>query len=239
MVQDFWFVMWDVGFTELDEGSQNFHMRLGGYLFDLIRSGAFRHGLSLLLLICASSLIWLMFPHRSRPVVVEPSVAKTRLNISVIANRVATAHLFGTDVASAVNAEPMVSASAITIQGLFYSEDKDLAWAILEIDGKSGIFKSGDMLPDGERLAAVGISAIQVANGPALREVDMAQSFGPASGIQLQGAPDLYAQQDPFPGQRLQPAATPMLPHLRPVSLPQTNDPISQLHALRQQLIQH
>ena len=132
-----------------------------------------------------------------------------------------------------------VTTASITVQGLFYSEDKDMAWAILDVDGKSGIFKAGDTLPDGEHLAAVGLNAIQIANGPVLRVVEMAQTFGPSSGIQLEGAPNLYAQQDAFPGQMPPSTAAPVVQRLRTVSLPQTNDPISQLQSLRQQLITH
>lgn len=165
---------------------------------------------------------------------------QVRLNISVIAGNAAAAHIFGHDAAAAVDAVTPVSAAAITVQALFYSTDKDMARAILEINGKADVFKSGDTLPDGEKLTAIGMNAVQVANGGSLREVELEQKFGNSgSGIFLTGMPELYATQDSFPGSG-SPASTaaPVIQNLRPVMIPQGSDPITQMRALRQQLIQ-
>ena len=216
-------------------------MKLRIYLVDFLGSRYLRHGVAVALAICAGLIIWSMVPRTAKTasLTADAVTLPSRVNIGSSAEKIATAHLFGQSAAVGANAGPAVTAASITVQGVFYSDDKDMAWAILEVDGKSGIFKTGDTLPDGERLAAVGLNAIQIANGPALRVVEMAQSFGPASGIQLQGAPNLYAQQDSFPGQTPLPTAAPVVQRMRPVSLPQTDDPIAQLQSLRQQLITH
>ena len=83
------------------------------------------------------------------------------------------------------------------------------------------------------------MNAVQIANGVSLREVDLDRKFGNDSpGIQLSGISELYAQQDSLPGAP-SPAgsAAPVVQRLAPVMLPQTGDPLSQMRALRQQLI--
>lgn len=216
------------------------HIKLNAYAVDFLGSAWLRHGVSVLLAAFLGLLVWSLVPSKTKalPSSVSPATMVSRTGIGTSAEKIATAHLFG-QAATSMDTAPAVAATSITVQGLFYSEDKEMAWAILEVNGKSGIFKTGDTLPDGERLAAVGMNAVQAANGPALRVVEMAQTFGPASGIQLDGAPNLYARQDSFPGQAPLPTAAPVVQSMRIVSLPQTDDPISQLQALRQQLITH
>lgn len=218
-------------------------MNLNEYLVDLILSNYFRHGVAAVLVLCAGAIIWSIFPHAAKASanVTQTVTGPSRASIGSSVEKIAAAHLFGQSAADAADAPPAVAVATINVQGLFYSEDKDVARAILEIDGKTDVFKAGDTLPDGETLAAIGEDAVQIANGPVLRVVELPAKFGNAgSGIQLEGMPDLYAQQDSFPGSRaLGRAAPPVVQRLRTVVIPQGGDPISQMRALREQLIKH
>ena len=208
---------------------------------DLLESKSLRHGISLSLCALSALLVWSMFPHRpKRPeAAVNPVTAPTRSSPHDSAERVATFHLFGRDATDSVASGPVATVATVNIQGLFYSTDPDLARVILDVAGTSDVFKTGDTLPDGERVKAIGMNAVQIANGVSLREVDLDRKFGNDSpGIQLSGIPELYAQQDSLPGAP-SPAgsAAPVVQRLAPVMLPQTGDPLSQMRALRQQLI--
>ena len=218
-------------------------MNANAYIVDFLTSRYLRHGVAALLTVCAGMIIWSMFPHAAKalPNVTQTVTAQPRSGIGSAVEKIATAHLFGGSAADAANTAPAVTAVEINIEGLFYSTDTDMARAILDVGGKSGVFKTGDTLPDGEKLTAIGMNAVQIANGPALREVEIPQTFGNASpGIRLEGMPDLYAQQDSFPGARpLTGTAAPVVERLHPVVIPQGNDPLSQLHSLREQLIGH
>jgi hypothetical protein len=221
---------------------KSLHININDYLVDFLQSKLLRHGVAVLLTLCAGLIIWSMVPHlvKATPIVGQAVTQHVRMDIGFSAEKIAAAHLFGQSAADAATT-PVVAAAAISIKGLFYSSDKDVARAILEINGKSDVFKTGDRLPNGERLAAIGMNAVQIANGLALRAVEMEQSFGnTGSGIALEGMPNLYARQDSFPGSMpLTNTAAPVVQRLQPVTIPQTNDPISQLSALRQQLIRH
>lgn len=215
-------------------------MGLDSYRFESFEPEHVSHAVSALLVVCAGLILWSMLPHKIKAVAAPSQLAVPQNHVSTgfIAQQIAAAHLFGQDAASSVNSAPAATAANIIIQGLFYSEDKELARAILEVNGKSDVFKTGDRLPDGEKLAAIGVAAVQVANGPAIRVVELSQNIGNSSSdIQLAGAPGLYAQQDSF-SQRLQTPLTPALPRLRPPTIP-LGDPISQMQSLRQQLIGH
>lgn len=218
-------------------------MNVNAYLVDFFESQYLHHSVAALLVACAGLIIWSMFPHPAKtPSNMTSAVTvQSRPGIGLTVEKIADAHLFGNAAADAGNMAPAVTAVEISIEGLFYSTDTEMARAILDVAGKSGVFKTGDTLPDGEKLAAIGMNAVQIANGPALREVDLPQTFGNASaGIRLEGMPDLYAQQDSFPGAKpLMGTAAPMIQRLRPVTIPQGNDPLSQLRALREQLIRH
>jgi hypothetical protein len=217
-------------------------MNIDAYIIDFLTQRYLRHGVAALLAVCAGSIIWSMFPYPAKalPIVTNTVTVQPRPGIGSTAEKIATAHLFGNAAVDAANTAPTVDAVQISIEGLFYSTDTDMARAILDVGGKSGVFKTGDTLPDGEKLAAIGMNAVQIANGPALHEVELPQTFGNSNaGIRLEGMPDLYAQQDSFPGSRLGNTAAPVVQRLQPVVMPQTNDPISQMQALREQLIKH
>jgi|HubBroStandDraft_5_1064220.scaffolds.fasta_scaffold212325_2 hypothetical protein len=218
-------------------------MNVNAYIVDFLESRYLRHGVAALLVVCAGLILWSMFPHHAKvlPNVTQAVTVQARPKIGSTAEKIATAHLFGNSDTDAANMAPAVTAVQISIEGLFYSTDMDMARAILDVGGKSGVFKTGDTLPDGEKLAAIGMNAVQIANGPALHEVELPQTFGNASsGIRLEGMPDLYAQQDSFPGSRpLGSTAAPVVQRLHPVAIPQGNDPLSQLRSLREQLIKH
>lgn len=216
------------------------NIKLKVYAVDFLESPWLRHCVTVLLIALLGLLVWSLVPSKPQAVAapVSPATVMSRLGTGASAERIATTHLFG-QAATSMGAGPAVTATLITVQGLFYSDDKDMAWAILDVNGKSGTFTAGDVLPDGEKLAAVGLNAVQIANGPGMRVVEMAQTFGPASGIQLEGAPELYAQQGSLSGQASLPTAPPPVQSMRTVSLPQGNDPIAQMRALREQLIKH
>lgn len=222
---------------------RNSHMNLNDYLVDFLQSKLLRGSVVAALVMCASIIVWFMLPHPSKmlALVTQSPAPHGRLDISSVAEKIAASHLFGHGDADATNTAPPVTAVEISIEGLFYSTDTDMARAILDVGGKSGVFKTGDTLPDGEKLAAIGINAVQIANGPALHEVELPQTFGNASAsIRLEGMPDLYAQQDSFPGARpLAGTAAPVVQRMLPLNIPQGNDPLSQLRSLREQLIKH
>lgn len=218
-------------------------MNLNDYLVDFLRSKPLRHGVAALLAVCAGFIVWSMLPHATKAthIAANPVTQPVRASLGFAVEKIATAHLFGQSDVSISDAAPVATVATINVQGLFYSVDKDEARAILEINGKSDVFKTGDALPDGETLAAIGMNAVQIANGPSLRVVELEKGFGAASsGIMLDGGLDLYAQQDPFPG--MKPSGNtvaPVVQRLRTVTIPQGGDPISQMQALRQQLIKH
>ena len=217
-------------------------MNVNAYIVDFLTQRYLRHGVTALLVVCAGLIVWCMFPHPAKalPNVTQTVTAPSRPGIGLTVEKITTAHLFGNAAGDAANSAPAVAAVEISIEGLFYSTDTDMARAILDVGGKSGVFKTGDTLPDGEKLAAIGMNAVQIANGPSLHEVELPQTFGNASsGIRLEGMPDLYAQQDSFPGARPLTTAAPVIQRLHPVNIPQGNDPLSQLRSLREQLIKH
>lgn len=210
------------------------------HLVDFLGSRYLRYGVMGFLCLVVGATAWAIVPHRPKiqPINTCPVAYASRPNAVALAQRITTDHLFGERSVDATSA-PSASAVAISIEGLFYSPDPDLARVILEVSGTAGIFKTGDTLPDGEQLKAIGLNAVQIANGASLREVELDQKFGNDSpGTQISGMPELYAQQDSFPGTvPLSGSAPPVIQRLAPVMLPQTGDPISQMRALRQQLI--
>lgn len=214
-------------------------MNFKPYLFDLLEPRRLRYPVSALLLVCASLLLWSMLPHKLKAAdaPAQPTPAQVHKTAGSVAQEIATTHLFGQDPSIAA-VTPVAAVANISIQGLFYSDDKELARAILEVNGKSDVFKTGDTLPDGEKLAAIGIAAVEIANGGMNRVVQLEQKFdGPAQGVRVAGVPELYAQQDSF-GQNAPAGLAPAIPTMQPVTIPQ-GDPISQMQSLRQQLIGH
>jgi len=116
-----------------------------------------------------------------------------------------------------------------------------VARVILEVDGKSEVYKTGDALPDGEKLAEIATMAVRLANVGTSRVIELQQVSGNGDGIALAGADGLLNRaNDPFPGSGL-PASSlsAFTPRLQPLSIPMGGDPIAKMRALRQQLIKH
>lgn len=216
-------------------------MNIKRYAIDFLASGALRHGVAVSLGAFAALIAWSIFPHPSKnpaTTAAKPAAVQISKSARDSADKIAAIHLFGQSSVAATIASS-VTAASIDIQGLFYSPDEDLARVILEVSGTTGVFKTGDTLPDGERVKAIGLNAVQIANGTSTREIALDERFGNAGqGIQLTGMPELYAHQDPFPGDPpLAGSPAPFVQRLQPVTLPQSADPIAQMRALRQQLV--
>lgn len=216
------------------------NMHFKEHLVDFLGSRYLRYGVMGFLCLVAGTIAWAIVPHRPKtpPIHTDAVAYAPRPDAVALAQRITTDHLFGERSVDATIASS-ASAGAISIEGLFYSPDPDLARVILEVSGTAGVFKTGDTLPDGERVKAIGLNAVQIANGESLHEVDLDTKFGNDSpGTQLSGMPELYAQQDSFPGAApLTGSAASVVQRLAPVMLPQTGDPLAQMRALRQQLI--
>lgn len=212
---------------------------------DLLAHPILRHGTAIILCGVAGLIGWSLLPHPAKSngmAAVNPAVTAPRRDSVALGQKIASAHLFGINPADTQSAGPAQPAADIKVQGLLYSSDKDSGLAILEIDGKSDVFKVGDSLPDGEKLLAVGTTAIQVGNGGAPRIIELQQDdSSSAAGILIAGAGNL----DPGAGDPLlsglpgrAPAAV-FVQRLQTVSIPQNGDPIAEMRALRQQLIKH
>jgi hypothetical protein len=219
------------------------NLNFSEHLPDLLGSKLLRHGVATVFALVALALIWSMIP---RPVKASATTASAvapvpRPDAVAMAGRIAEAHLFGLSPAEAEAGPAVARPANISVRGLLYTPDPDTALAILEVDGKSGFFRTGDVLPDGEKLTAIGISAVQISNGLSKRVVEFEKQSGPGnSGILLAGMPRDDAANDPFPG--LPGSVSPggaMAPRLQPVSIPQNASPLEQMRALRQQLIKH
>gem|GEM_PF-4966420 len=213
-------------------------MRGRRYLVDFLGSSYPSHLISGVLGIFAVGIIWSMLPHKAvTPGALPHGAPPPHIDASVVAQEIASSHIFGQDAAaeSAIAAHP---ATDIKVDGIIYSDDKDSALAILDIDGKSDIFRVGDTLPDGEKILALAPTAVQLGSPGNPRVIEMQAQFGDSgsgidSGILAAAGPGMTGSGNPFPGM------APALPRpaLRPVELAQDADPLSQLRSLRQQLI--
>jgi hypothetical protein len=106
---------------------------------------------------------------------------------------------------------------------------------VLNIEGSSNIFRIGDTLPDGEKVLALAPTAVQLGDPGVPRVIEMQQNFGGGDSRMLvaEGA-NTAGRGNSFSS--MQPAAS--LSGLKPLSLLQDADILSQLRSLRQQLIQ-
>jgi type II secretory pathway component PulC len=188
--------------------------------------------------IVAAVMLWSMLPHKpSVGPVLTATATPPQPDPTVVAQEVAMAHLFGQDATTASSAAPAAAAN-ISVEGIIYSEDKDLALAILKMDGNSDIFRIGDTLPDGEKLLAIAPTAVEIGDHGAPRVLAMQQDFGDGGGGSLLAGIDGPPGRDnPFPSMQATMAPAAYIPALRPVLLSQNADPLSQLRSLRQQLI--
>ena len=201
-----------------------------------------RHAAVLGLSLCLGSLIWSLFPHKAKTdsaTTSQTSAAPVRPNAAAFAARIASAHLFGQDGAAA--AGPSAAAVTVTIEGILYSADPAAARVILNVGGKSGVFKTGDTLSDGETIATIGTTAVQLGSGISKRVVALASVWdsGPSNGIQIAGLANPSGQDQPFPGTLsfATQIASAYAPRLQPPSIPMDADPVAQMQALRQQLV--
>ena len=214
-----------------------FHLSHGRHLVDLLMSRWLQRLLSAVFAMGFLAILWSILPHVSKPSLPAPS----RVNPApgrdpmATAQRIAESHLFGQDTREPAGGEP-ASAADVQVDGLLYSDDRGSAWAILKVNGETGIFQAGDTLPDGERLVAIARTAVQLSHGPSIRIVELRKDFGSGgAGIVLTGDVALTDSDHAlFPG-----TGGAVTSGLRPVSLPQKSDPLTQLRSLRQQLIKH
>jgi type II secretory pathway component PulC len=214
-----------------------------GYPIDLFRGAWVRHSIMLVLLVCVSVLAWSVF-ESFKPNITNPYLQAAphdlAMDVHASSERIAKSHLFGQNVSLMVNT-PSTSAANISVQGLIYSEDKDSALAILNMDGASAFFRIGDTLPDGETLLAIAPTAVELGNGAATRVIELQRaSAAGGAGIILAGDAGLIGQNRTlFPGETGTASQGVYTPALRAVSIPSNADPLTQLQALRQQLIKH
>jgi hypothetical protein len=218
-----------------------FRLKPREHLIDLLTSRTSRHAISAALALAAAGLAWSLFHGASKPTDSAPNLTIQLPNRDQarFAQDIAAAHLFGQS-SSEMPDTPQKAAYAVKIDGLLYSSDPESAWAILQVDGTSGIYKTGDTLPDGETVAAIAETAVQLADGMSQRVIELQRDFGNATGILLAGDTGLMpSHRALFPGEQAANASPSFAPALQAVSLPQNADPLTQLRSLRQQLIQH
>ena len=159
-------------------------------------------------------------------------------------DRIVAAHLFG----QPITAAPVQNAAAqsISVDGIVYAESADVSQAVLTINGKTDVYKTGQHLPDGETLAAIGPNEITLAANGADHQVSL-----PRYGDQVSEGPVAYAalfhetgSSTPEMEQSL--AVLPLAARTdyvssvvsaRVVGIPATTTPLEQLRALRSQLV--
>jgi hypothetical protein len=206
---------------------------------DLLASGPLRHGISCILLGVALLMVWSMIPHGIQAIASIGTTADipTRPDPGTTVLRVESLHIFGQSATDAT-AAPVAPLADIKVAGLIYSDDKDSALAILEVNGKSDFFKVGDTLPDGEKLTAIAPNAVQLNLGTAQRVIELPEQFnGPGDGILLAGDTGLIPGESQFPGLALTSGGETYKPALRAIAMPRGASPLDQLRSLRQQLI--
>ncbi|MBU6509704.1 MAG: hypothetical protein KGJ20_04500 [Gammaproteobacteria bacterium] len=175
------------------------------------------------------------------------------------ANTIVAAHLFGRAQQKPAENTP---AASITVDGIAAASNLKDSIAVLTLNGQSGEFHAGQVLPDGEKLTAINPDGVELAGGSNVRRIALAtygtpDSQGPAAyaallhgvglsspGNNQQNAPGAFAE----PGAADNPAQSlPFLPATVPNSTPlpaagivnisPQATPLEQLHALRSQLI--
>ncbi len=216
-------------------------MSFGERFADLARHPYTRYVSVAVLSISVAMLSWFLFKIASLPVQtnrVQAAPVVHAADARLMAENIAQSHLFGQDASQAVT--PAVSQVAnIQVQGLLYSDDQTSALAILEIDGKTGTFKAGDMLPDGETLNAIGMTAVQIANGSIRRVIELQRDRGGGSDILLASVEGLPSARNLFPEVNPLNTGPVVVQRLQPVDVGIRGNPIAKMRALRQKLIKH
>ncbi len=203
------------------------------HVVEIVRSKHLRNAVVMLLSVTAITLTWMLVRHTPTQTSTAPTFQAMTAN-QINPENIVTAHLFGQDPDALKHATPLQSTASVNVQGLLYSPDPDSALAILEVDGTTGVFRKGDALSDGEKIAAIDVAGVQLSDGISIRVVQLSQKFGnQVPGISINGTQSLMgdiaiSRQTSVPGQGLQ-----------PVVITPGNNPIDQLKSLRQQLIQH
>lgn len=165
---------------------------------------------------------------------------------TALGDKIVAAHLFGQ--AQIAASAPGSADQSISVDGIVYIPHSGNSQAVLTINGKTEVYKNGATLPDGETLAAIGPSTIQLALAGATRQLTLNMSqYGnsnpagtPPMGMNLiASVPQTPAYAAPSAGVTAgTPNSTPM-PGMRPPQVPVTAPPLEQLQALRAQLVPH
>lgn len=212
---------------------RNFLIRGHRYLVDFLGSSYPRHIVSGTLAIVAGAIIWSMLPHKTAvPAEVPTTAAIPPADSTTIAQKVASAHIFGQGAAAGPATAPQAAAN-ISVEGIIYSDEQNSSLVVLKIDGNSNIFRVGDTLPDGEKVLALAPTTVEL-GGPGVPRVIALQQYLGDNGSNLRLTGGAFGDGSPFAGMQI--AGNPA-GYLKPVELPRDADPLSQLRALRQQLI--
>jgi len=220
-----------------------------------------RHGVEglLVLLIVAVLVSFWNPPTRARLGTSTAQLASpAKLSSAAMADKIIAAHLFGQAPVQSV-AIAAIDPS-ISVDGIVYASESEDSQVVLTINGKSDVYKVNQVLPDGETLAAIGPSDIQLTANGASRRLTLPHygdpgSVGPAAYAALLHGMGLSTPSTEPASARL-PGASPSdpaesftdlspVPLSRAVSIPSTQvmqipataTPLEQLQALRAQLI--
>jgi len=175
-----------------------------------------------------------------------------------MADKIIATHLFGQAPAQSV-ATAAIDPS-ISVDGIVYASESEDSQVVLTINGKSDVYKVSQVLPDGETLAAIGPSDIQLTANGASRRLTLPHygdpsSEGPAAyaallhGVGL-STPATEPTRARLPGASPSDTVEPFtnlspvplsnavsIPSTEVVQIPATATPLEQLQALRTQLI--
>lgn len=217
------------------------------------------YGVHGLLFVLIALVVVTMIPHRTR----QPGLLKNMpipLNSATdTTNTIVAAHLFGRAQQKPAENTP---AASIIVDGIAAASDSKDSIAVLTLNGQSGEFHVAQVLPDGEKLAAINSDDVELADGSNVRRIELAtygtaDSQGPAAyaallhGVGLsnpgnnpQNAPGVFADAGAAdnPAQPLPFLPTPVpnsvpLPTAGIVNISPQATPLEQLRTLRSQLI--
>lgn len=233
-----------------------------GIFWDSRLGKMLRYGAHGLLFVLVALVIVSMIPHRIRR---EGSVDMKSMPVPLksatdTANAIVAAHLFGR--AQQNLARTAAPAASITVDGIAAASDPKNSIAVLTLNGQSGEFHVGQVLPDGEKLAAINFDRVELADGSIVRRIALAtygtpDSQGPAAytallrGVGLsspnnnqQNASGSFAEagaaNNPVQSLPFLPASVPNsapLPAAGIVNISPQATPLEQLQTLRAQLI--